>query len=253
MGTSRRLALAALLLTAVAAAPAAVAQESCDPLLTFSELKSTSEGLVQQALGTLPNSSLNGTFNRFSALFQRGPVQDLCIDDEDQLPESFLKGRDAAALDLLDDLQAAVDAFELETATCGGEGQMDCAEAQFVILQLVAHVVFERHVDLYDDELRTACICIDCEPGDDFEWCHPDGLKTLRDVADLIAGAGWFEDANAAMDAAGIPGPAVQPPSTGDVGGIRNFRDAAVQLVERAIGVPWIDYGRITGIESIDD
>lgn len=266
MGKLRQLTFAACLV-ALATPAAAQKVDAREDFIPFHDLKSNSDGLVQQALGVLPDSSLGGTLNRISALNDRKPIRDLITElggadaTSEDLPDSYEKGMEAALLDLQDDLAAADEAFESLAADCDiygppvsiPDGEMDCREAKYVLLQAVRTVLVNSEADLYAHQYTLGCTASpSTQPdGETLYFCP---FATDADaVSDQLYRLDWYEDVQALFEDRGLPQEPILP---GDNTGRAMLEATNHQLdivVEAIHGEPIIDLSvYIPGVPIID-
>src|SRR5688572_23445329 len=103
MSTSR---LAAVVVALTVAAPVAA-------YTPYHELRQEFVS-IDAAVAAMSSSDINGTFNRISAILDRGNVRDLAAGQWTQLPGNFQSGMLAALEDLQADLQAHMGELSVE-------------------------------------------------------------------------------------------------------------------------------------------
>jgi hypothetical protein len=186
---------------------------------------------IDDAVAALPTSDIHGTLNRISAMYQRGQIRDLLTDagTDGDLPENFVRGMDAALLDLKVDLK---DVVALE-----GEDEYHKA----VLLLTINAVAFSRNVDLYqnvpDDEFNCWI-----PAGGEQEYCRPSAAVTkgLDSIANMLKST--ITELIQAGQAEGGPH---GPPLGNTMIHAHNF-DAWAEKVR-------INYGYVRGLPHIED
>jgi hypothetical protein len=207
------LSLAALLVASIAAAD----------YTPYHELRQDHPS-IDAAVAALPSSDINGTFNRISALLERGSVRDLAFGQSDQLPANFESGMSAALQDLRVDVSEGFPTLTLEQ--------------RLTLMQVIDVSVMHRITDLYGIAQTGTCNPTPEHP------CpislHPPVVGQL----DSLAGALRAEMVAMIQVYNDDPASTVNEPNPGSVQA-QSF-DAALDRVRAT-------FLTIKGVESIDD
>lgn len=163
-------------LALIALATAAVAQTPNFTPVPYSEFRQ--ERTIDAAIAAMPSSDLQGTFNRLSAILQRGQVQEANPGGGIFLPANVMRNLEATLLDLQSDLSAEnVGAID---------GNLD---HQLSLLHAVRQFAFRRQIQLYG----AFDVCPPCPPCDAPPPCtpctcltnDPDFYATLDQIAKI--------------------------------------------------------------------